>query len=64
MFLVSLCPSVLRSGIFFIFITINNIYYLNIKSINLLLVTVSLILFFNPYIIYNNGFLYSSIITG
>lgn len=64
MFLVSLCPSVLRSGIFFILITINNIYYFHIKPINLLLITVSMIMFFNPYIIYNNGFLYSSIITG
>jgi len=64
MFLVNLCPSVLRSGIFFVLITINNIYYFHIKSINLLLLTVSIIIFMNPFIIYNNGFLFSSIITG
>ena len=64
MFLVNLCPSVLRSGIFFILVTINSIFYFYIKPINLLLVTVSIIMFLNPYIIYNNGFLYSSIITG
>lgn len=64
MYLVNLAPAVLRSGIFFILVTINNIYYFQIKSINLLLLTVSLIMFINPYIIYNNGFLFSSIITG
>jgi len=64
MFLVNLCPSVLRSGIFFILLSINNIFYFHIKPINLLLLTVSIIVFFNPFIIYNNGFLYSSIITG
>ncbi len=51
MFLVNLCPSVLRSGIFFIFLTINNIYYFHIKSINLLLLAVRLIMFINPFII-------------
>jgi len=63
MFLVNYCPSVLRSGIFFVFITINNIFYLNIKPINLLLLTISIIIMINPFIIYNSGFLYSSIIT-
>jgi competence protein ComEC len=63
MFLVNYCPSVLRSGIFYIFISINKIFYFNIKNSNLLLFTISIILFINPFIIYNTGFLYSSIIT-
>ena len=63
MFLVNYCPSVLRSGIFYIFISINKIFYFNIKNSNLLLLTVSTILFINPFIIYNTGFLYSVIIT-
>ena len=63
MFLVSFCPSALRSGIFFIFLSINKIFNFNIKPFNLLLLTVSLILFINPFIIYNAGFLFSVIIT-
>ena len=63
MFLVGFCPSVLRSGIFFILLSINTIFYFNIKPINILLLTISIILLFNPFIIYNTGFLYSSIIT-
>ena len=63
MFLVNYCPSVLRSGIFYIFISINKMFYFNIKNSNLLLFTISIILFINPFIIYNTGFLYSSIIT-
>ncbi len=63
MFLVNFCPSVLRSGIFFIGLTINKIYYFYVKPINILLLTISFILFLNPFIIYNTGFLYSSIIT-
>ncbi len=62
-FLVNFCPSALRSGIFFILLSINTIFYFNIKPINLLLLTTSIILFFNPYIIYNVGFLFSVVIT-
>ena len=63
MFLVNFCPSVLRSGIFFIMLSINKVFSFNIKSINLLLLTVSFIIFINPFLIYNTGFLFSSIIT-
>ncbi len=64
MFLVNYCPSVLRSGLFFILNSLNIIFYLNIKPINILLIVVSLIILDNPFIVYNTGFLYSCVITG
>ena len=63
LFLVSFTPSALRSGLFFILLLINKYYYLNIKVSNILLLTISIILLFNPFIIYNAGFIFSASIT-
>ena len=63
MFITGLSPSIIRATLFFILININNIYKLKIKTINLLLIILSLSLIINPYNIYNNGFLFSYIIS-
>ncbi len=63
LFLVSFTPSALRSGLFFILLSINKYYYFNIKISNILLLTISIILLLNPFIIYNVGFLFSASIT-
>lgn len=52
-------PSILRSILFFSLLSINKIYYFNIKILNIFLLTISLILIINPFIIYDIGFLYS-----
>lgn len=63
MFLTSFSASITRAGVFFILLAINKIYYFYIKPINVLLLTVSLILFVNPYFILDIGFIYSSLIS-
>ena len=63
MFLTSFSSSITRAGVFFILLAINKIYYFYIKPINVLLLTVSLILFINPYFILDIGFIYSSLIS-
>ena len=63
MFLTSLSPSVIRATLLFILININTIFKLKIKTINLLLIILSINLIINPYNIYNNGFLFSYIIS-
>ncbi len=63
MFITSFSASVLRSGLFFIFLAVNNVYYFNIKPQNVLLLVISLIIIQNPFIIYNTGFIYSSVIS-
>lgn len=63
LFLSSFTPSLLRSGMFFIFLAINNIYYFYIKPINTYLLSISFILLINPDIIFNLGFLYSALIS-
>lgn len=63
MFLTSFSASITRAGVFFILLAINKIYYFYIKPINVLLLTVSLILFINPYFILDIGFIYSSLIS-
>ena len=62
-FLTSFSASITRAGVFFILLAINKIYYFYIKPINVLLLTVSLILFINPYCILDIGFIYSSLIS-
>ena len=63
MFLTSFSASITRAGVFFILLAINKIYYFYIKPINIFLLTVSLILFINPYFILDIGFIYSSLIS-
>lgn len=63
MFLTNFLPSITRAGIFFIMLSINKIYYFYIKTINVFLFTISLILLFNPYFILDIGFIYSSVIS-
>lgn len=55
--------SLIRSIIFFILIIINKKYDLNIKTINVLIITIILLLIYNPYYIYDYGFLYSVTVT-
>lgn len=61
--LVGLAPSVLRGVLFYILFTLNRIYYLNIKPINLFLFIMSLSLLINPNYIFNIGFQYSYLIS-
>ncbi|MDD6273032.1 MAG: DNA internalization-related competence protein ComEC/Rec2 [bacterium] len=62
-FIASFTPSILRATIFFILININEIYYLNIKSKNILYLTFIIITFINPNYIFNIGFILSFTIT-
>ncbi|MGM9877568.1 MAG: DNA internalization-related competence protein ComEC/Rec2 [Bacilli bacterium] len=62
-FIASFTPSILRATIFFILININEIYYLNIKSRNILYLTFIIITFINPNYIFNIGFILSFTIT-
>jgi len=62
LFLTNYTPSILRSVIFFILLTINKLYYFHIKQLNLLLLTLSILLVFNPYIIYDVGFQFSFVV--
>ena len=63
MFLTNYIPSVLRATLFFCLLSINNIYYFHIKTINILLLTLSILLLFNPYLIYSISFQYSFIVS-
>ena len=63
MFLTDFSPSILRASIFFILISLNKMFSFKVKIINVLLLTISIILFINPFIIYNIGFLFSSLIS-
>ena len=62
-FLTGLSPSIIRATLFFLLININIYFKLNIKTINLYILILCLVLLNNPYNIYNNGFLFSYIIS-
>lgn len=59
MFLTNFSPSIIRASLFFIMLSLNKILKLNIKTINLLILVLCIILIINPFLIYNTGFQYS-----
>ena len=61
MFLTGFTPSILRSGVCFIFNSINKLLKLEVKSINVFIFAISIIIFINPFIVYNMGFIFSSV---
>ncbi|MCI5677313.1 MAG: DNA internalization-related competence protein ComEC/Rec2 [Candidatus Faecisoma sp.] len=58
-FLTSFTPSILRAVLMFILININKIYKLKIKSNYILITIACLLLLYNPFYIYNIGFIFS-----
>jgi len=63
MFITNFSPSILRAGILFILLSINKIFKLNIKTINIMIILLSIILIINPFLIFNLGFQFSYIIS-
>ena len=55
--------SLLRAIIFFILLTLNKKFELNLSNILLLILTISILLFLNPLNIYDIGFQYSTLIS-
>ena len=62
-FIASFTPSILRATIFFILSSINKIYYFFIKPKNLLYLTFTILIFINPFYIFDTGFILSFTIT-
>lgn len=58
-FIASFTPSIVRSVLFFILSSINNVYYLYIKPKYLLYIVFSILIFINPFYIYDTGFMLS-----
>ena len=63
LFLTDFHISTIRSGLSFIFLNINNKYKLNISSEDRLIILAYLLLIFNPYYIYDLGYVFSFVIT-
>lgn len=59
MFLTGFTASVVRSCLIFIFITIFKIFNIKIKTIYILYLVLVILLLYNPYYIYDIGFIYS-----
>ena len=58
-FLTNYTPSVLRALILYILISINKILKLKIKTLYLIIIDLIILLIYNPFYIYNTGFIYS-----
>ncbi|HHX16792.1 MAG TPA: DNA internalization-related competence protein ComEC/Rec2, partial [Mollicutes bacterium] len=63
MFLTNYAGSVMRSVIFFILLSFNKMYYFNIKTINILQLTLFVLLILNPSLLYDVGFQFSFLIS-
>lgn len=59
MFLTNFSPSVLRSSLLFIGISFNNMFKLNFKTLDILLIILDALLIYNPYYFYSVSFLFS-----
>ncbi|MBQ7789973.1 MAG: DNA internalization-related competence protein ComEC/Rec2 [Bacilli bacterium] len=62
-FISSFSPSMLRALIFFILNSLNHIFNLNVKTKNILYITLCILLLINPNYIFNIGFRLSFVIT-
>ena len=63
LFITNFQASILRATIFFIIITINKQFELKVDTLTLLAITCAVLLIYNPFYIYNLGFLLSFVIT-
>ena len=63
LFLTNYTPSVIRATFIYILLSLKNLFKLKIKSQSVLLSLISLLLIYNPYYIYNTGFLFSFIVS-
>ncbi len=63
MFLTDFTASIVRSGIFFILVTLNKILKTNLKMLDLMMLTLSISLIYNPYLLYSVGYQFSFIIS-
>ena len=57
--ILGLSPSIIRSVLFFIFFSLNNIFYLHIRKINIFILVLSITLIIEPNFIYDVAFQYS-----
>lgn len=62
-FLTGFPSSVLRSGLLFTLLTLNKIYYAEIKTLNILILTGVILIIINPFIVMDIGFMYSYLTT-
>lgn len=60
-FLTNYTSSVLRSVLFYILMSLNKIFYTEITNLKLYILTVVILVFINPFIIHDLGFIYSFI---
>ena len=63
LFLTNFTISILRSFFQFILFNVNKIFRLKIKTINIVIFIFSLMLLYNPYYVYNVGFLFSFVVS-
>ena len=63
MFLTNYSPSIIRATLLFIFGIFNKELKLNVETINILLLICIILLFYNPFYIYNLGFVFSFVVT-
>lgn len=59
LFLVGFSPSILRAVLFFFLYTLNKLYNLKMKNLEIFLLTLSISIIVNPHFIYNVAFYYS-----
>ncbi len=60
-FITNYTPSVMRATIFFFYLSLNKIFYTEIKTLNIFILTISTLIFINPFIVYDLGCQYSLI---
>ncbi len=62
-FITNFSPSILRAFLLFLFIYINNKYNLKFKTIEIIIFILCILLLYNPFYIYNIGFIFTFLIS-
>ena len=63
LFIIGFSPSLLRSGVLYSIFKVNKLFNFNISKLKCLILTICFLIFLNPFICYNVGFTFSSIIS-
>lgn len=63
-FLTNFTASILRASLFYILLNLKKILNINISNFKILIITAMILIIFNPFMVYDLGFIYSFVITG
>ena len=58
-FITGFSPSVMRASLLFFLLALNKVFYTEVKTLNILILTFTILVIINPFLLFDLGFIYS-----